>query len=121
MICCIKYLEKTLKNEAKLNMALAVSWTSNYLYELLLYIKIDVFAYLQPTRQHFLDRLVWCLSQLKATVALTDDEAALATAMEMEPSFVGYMDMVLDILQPLSIYSAQPYEQSNVAEMKAEV
>lgn len=76
---------------------------------------------MQPTRQHFLDRLVWCLSQLKAAVALADDENEMVATSDMEPSFVGYMDMVLELLQPLCIYSSRPNQQTNVSEQKAEV
>lgn len=75
----------------------------------------------QPSRQHFLDRLIWCLSQLKATIAMADGDHTLIDTIDMEPSFVGYMDMVLELLQPLSVYSAHPSQQTNLSEQKAEV
>lgn len=50
---------------------------------------------------------------------MVDDDNALNNSLDADPSFVSYMDMVLDLLQPLSLYSLSPL--TNVSEQKAEV
>ena len=74
----------------------------------------------QSSRQHFLDRIVWCLQRLQSTI----DEAATTTEGEIEGNFVTYMDMALVALAPLGLYTSndRPAKQNDIlSEQCAEV
>lgn len=61
---------------------------------------------------------------MKTSVAMSDESinAASDAVIESDQSFVNYMDMVLTLLTPLSLYSSKPFDKrTNISEQKAEV
>ncbi|XP_037052544.1 serendipity locus protein alpha-like [Bradysia coprophila] len=86
IVCCIKYLEKALTIEEKDKIVLA------------------------PTRQFFLDRIMWCLSHIK-----TISDSCTVT----DTNFVHLMDVALDLLAPLTLFGSES-NTTNIAEHHAE-
>ncbi|XP_059623009.1 serendipity locus protein alpha-like [Phlebotomus argentipes] len=71
---------------------------------------------LTPSRQHFLDRILWCLARIRSSVASITDNVALPDAIE-DANFVIFLDTALDLLEPLTTYEE---DEQNVAERNAE-
>lgn len=71
---------------------------------------------LPTARQHFLDRMLWCLDMLKSI----EHNSSIATAADTA-NFVNYMDIVLELVAPMAIFSCDELDCSNVAAKNAEV
>lgn len=66
---------------------------------------------IQPTRQFFLDRMMWCLSRIKSI----NDSSVTA-----DTNFVHLMDTALDLVAPLTLFVSDA-DTSNIAKHHAEV
>ncbi|TMW39532.1 hypothetical protein DOY81_015389, partial [Sarcophaga bullata] len=53
-------------------------------------------------RQHFLDRVLWCLNRLCACLINLSSEDAKKPSENENKSFIDCMDAVLDLLAPYS-------------------
>lgn len=106
--CCIKYLEKALTIEMNNKIVLTVSGTNG-----LSSYSFYIFSFLQikPTRQFFLDRIMWCLSRIKS---LND------STITPDTNFVHLMDVALELVAPLTLFAAEN-NTSNIAKYRAEV
>ncbi|XP_065368141.1 serendipity locus protein alpha [Calliphora vicina] len=80
IVTCIKHMENTIKAEEQLGAAISAS------------------------RQHFLDRIHWCLDRLRSSLkSLSAQDIKKPTTPE-EKSFVELMDKAFDFLSPYSSY-----------------
>ncbi|XP_037821662.1 serendipity locus protein alpha isoform X1 [Lucilia sericata] len=104
IMTCIKHLENTLKAEERQGAAISVI----------------------ASRQHFLDRINWCLERLRSCLKfLSNREEPKKLTIPEERSFVELMDMVLDLLAPYSSYkdesqTAATQKCLNLAENQSE-
>lgn len=72
---------------------------------------------LPTARQHFLDRMLWCLDRLK----FIDNSSMVIPALADNANFVNYMDIALELVAPMAIFSNSDINCSNVAARNAEV
>lgn len=101
IVTCIKHMEKTIKAEDKQGTAISSS------------------------RQHFLDRILWCLDRLRSCLKSLTAQNAKKTTTPEESSYVELMDMVLDLLSPYSCYREETLDDLtkdciNIAENQAQ-
>ncbi|GAB0086360.1 Serendipity locus protein alpha [Sergentomyia squamirostris] len=89
---CIRNLEKVLEVEKKENNILTSS------------------------RQHFLDRILWCLVRIRSSTTSITDNVSLPDAIE-NANFVVFLDAALDLLAPLATFNETP---ENAEEKNAE-
>lgn len=85
---CVHHLEKTLKSEKKSGKVLSIA------------------------RQHFLDRVLWCISKLRSIIA-----ESKKVHLPKDHNFVELMDESLDLIAPYSDYSRGSV--TNIAEFNA--
>ncbi|XP_055691430.1 serendipity locus protein alpha-like [Lutzomyia longipalpis] len=69
---------------------------------------------LTPSRQHFLDRILWCLARIRSSVSSITDNVAV---VEEDANFVVFLDAALDLLAPMTTFQENP---ENVAESNAD-
>ncbi|XP_052861036.1 serendipity locus protein alpha-like [Anopheles cruzii] len=62
---------------------------------------------LPQSRQCFLDRIIWCLEQLKTTL----ESGGGPTESVTESNFVTYLDLALSLVGPLTVASEEEYSE----------
>lgn len=72
---------------------------------------------LPTARQHFLDRMLWCLDRLKPV----NNSGMVHTVQADDANFVNYMDIALELVAPMAIFSSDDSHCSNFAAKNAEV
>lgn len=78
IVCCVKYLEEVVNVECVHDL------------------------FLGSTREHFVDRVVWCLSEISTSVqsAVNNSES-----MDVQDNLVYCMDALLDLIAPLTLFN----------------
>ncbi|XP_059226301.1 serendipity locus protein alpha isoform X2 [Stomoxys calcitrans] len=80
IITCIKNMERTINSEK-------LEGTS-----------------ISNARQHFLERILWCLDRLRATIRILKSKGSPLAMLSEDNTFVDLMDMALDQLMPYTTY-----------------
>lgn len=75
-------------------------------------INCNLYYAFQPSRQFFLDRILWCVNRLK-TLDFSDHN-------DIEINFVYFMDMAIEIIEPHAVLFQGISNESNVANRHAE-
>ncbi|KAM7345398.1 spitting Image isoform 1-T1 [Cochliomyia hominivorax] len=101
IITCVRHMENTINAEEQIQAAISAS------------------------RQHFLDRIIWCLGRLRTCLKSLQSSEAKKPTLPEERSFVELMDVVFDFLAPYSSYqdendNNESREYVNVAENQAQ-
>lgn len=63
-----------------------------------------IFSILKASRQHFLDRILWCLERLRSAIKILKSSDPERSDHPEDSTFVELMDMVLDQLSPYTTY-----------------
>lgn len=63
-----------------------------------------IFSILKASRQHFLDRILWCLERLRSAIKILKSSDRERSDHPEDSTFVELMDMVLDQLSPYTTY-----------------
>uniref|UniRef100_A0A8D8JRF0 Serendipity locus protein alpha n=2 Tax=Culex pipiens TaxID=7175 RepID=A0A8D8JRF0_CULPI len=92
IVVCIRYLERTLIAEQENQCVLS------------------------STRQFFLDRIVWCISKIKALA----EDSSLQQESSTESNFVSFLDLALNLVGPMTIGFDDNGQDINRAEQDAE-
>ncbi|XP_037916626.1 serendipity locus protein alpha [Hermetia illucens] len=92
VVCCVKYLERTINMEKTEGVVMSSS------------------------RQYFLDRILWCFAHLKSTINSAGDDVVL-NSLE-ESNFVTSMDTLVDLIEPYSAFKKE--EIANIAQFNAQ-
>lgn len=115
IVSCIQCLERTIKAESSGGIILAVrSLDMTYF---ILFINC---LWLQPTRQHFLDRIVWCLAKTAKSISECRPKGDTRLPKSDQSNFVLAMDQALDMIGPLTMF-AEHEQGRNSAAVRAEV
>lgn len=111
LTCCINNLEKIAIIERRDVTNLKVRTRIVLVFKNWCVTHMHHFPFLQLCRQHFQERMSFCLKRLNDI--LTSDANHLDKLTTNESNFVSYMDQTIDLVSPLSLQLSLSVENDN--------